>query len=191
MERMFLDWPKSGGTDGSGEQTTSFEARLAAPVRTILLPDVPDADAIERAIRDRQGRPYQYYLSTDNWYQWKVYDGEVPVGEAMCTVQDCVFNIGDIRFRPDVPLPRTWWQKLTGLPIERANYQRREPGSALLPLILEQAKQCRCERITGTISSEGWKEFPGLVDWYRRYGFVFVPGAPDSSVAGVVVLALG
>jgi hypothetical protein len=57
-------------------------------------------------------------------------------------------------------------------------------------LVIEQAKQCRCERITGVIAAEGLKDFPGLVDWYRRYGFVFAPGAPDATVAGVLVLTL-
>ncbi len=61
-------------------------------------------------------------------------------------------------------------------------YRRSGIGRRLVTEVLAYAKRVRVNRIYGSVTENDLKNWPGLIDWYKRIGFEALP--PDDECVG-------
>lgn len=142
------------------------------------------------SLRDKVGTVYRVTYTREGWLrEWVVFQG-VWIGRASRHVRDGVMTVGDLHFRKDLVRAQSWWQRLLRHPQEKVDFRRSGLGSALLPPIIDRARRDGCHRIEGIVSIFDLEDYPGLPDWYRRFGFTYTAETPGTRIAGHLALVL-
>jgi len=142
---------------------------------------VEDFRAERSAIQDGTGHSYRLEMShSDSFWFIKVFDGNVRVGYANCTLTDKILTLADLHVATDAPQPRSGFSRLfhrfLSTPRKPVNYRGRGLGTALLRFITQRAVQRGFTQIEGKLSPQDLAANPKLPDWYRRHGFTIKQG---------------
>lgn len=118
---------------------------------------------------------------------YDVYDGDVMVGTLECSFNDsATLRLYEITIYDDTRRPRkkrrNLWRLVkymcSGRWGKKQNHRNQGLGTALLQLMIEQAKSCGFEKVVGTVFPQGAQN-DKLMPWFKKMGFNVMP--PDRS----------
>jgi len=142
-----------------------------------------DSDCQEEdgVISDGGGHSYRLRISESlRFWRIKVFDGNVRVGYANCTLTNKILTLADLHVATDALRPRRGISRLlhrfVNTPRELINYRGRGLGSAVLRFIIQRAVAHGFTEIEGKLSPHDLAANPNLPEWYRRHGFTIIPG---------------
>ena len=129
-------------------------------------------------IQDSAGTPYTVRLlrSDDSW-DLKVLSEGREMGLANCQCHGKSLRLADIEILATAASPAVPSTDATPRPAQ-SNYRGRGLGSALLELIVAQARLGGFHQITGMLHPQNLQDKTDLPEWYRKRGFT-VRLSPD------------
>lgn len=78
-----------------------------------------------------------------------------------------------------------WIRATLGIPARKRNFRGRGIGTELLMKVVQEAQKAGIVEIYGSVVQEDLDSFPGLLDWYERFGFDVLE--PDTECVGRAV----
>jgi len=133
------------------------------------------------ALQDGTGLSYRLEISqSDSFWFIKVFDGNMRVGYANCTLTNRILTLADLHVAMDAPQPRRgvsrFFHWVLNTRRKAVNYRGRGLGAALLRFIIRKAVAHGFTEIEGKLSPHDLAANPKLPEWYRRHGFTVIPG---------------
>lgn len=145
-------------------------------------------------IKDRNDAAYSVKLTRrEIGTYYKVFSGDYRIAYANCWGEPPVLHLHDLHVEKSVPAPESrfarFLRKLTGTARPTVECRKLGIGTALLRLIVRNARSSGFSEIRGKIARHDLEAFPGLIDWYVRQGFL--AGPPEGAWVASIAHAIG
>jgi GNAT superfamily N-acetyltransferase len=155
-----------------------------------VVPEEEPETETQGVLHDNSGTAYRYTLCTSQHrYEWNIFEERRRIAYAWCYSLGDEFKLADWKIENEAITPQSLWARMWRRP-EIKNYRRRGIGSQLLPLVISHARAIDARRITGVIASRDLEEFPALLAWYERFGFLYTPTPNCGHFVGRIELRL-
>lgn len=146
------------------------------------------SDKMHQKIFDREGRGYDAFVSKEGVLLLiKLYDRHSLIGEARCVQESPdTLLLADISIANNViltPANRViaLLEKIVGYQPKPINYRGQGIGSALLQLLLNQARTPGIRILYGNVFRQDLENNPKLLQWYKNQGLEIEQPASEKS----------